>query len=90
MDWRFEEQHPLLWDLAERSTVYVGSSVGDHIPPLWWSSDIGYHDAGCVTFRKGFFDVSRKASGAPEAARPSRRPIRAFVIRHIGIERELK
>jgi len=25
VDWRFEEQHPLLWDLAERSTVYANA-----------------------------------------------------------------
>ena len=30
MDWRFEEQHPLLWDLAERSTVYANAPFDRH------------------------------------------------------------
>jgi hypothetical protein len=29
-DWRFEEQHPLLWDLAERSTVYANAPFDRH------------------------------------------------------------
>jgi hypothetical protein len=30
VDWRFEEQHPLLWDLADRSTVYANAPFDRH------------------------------------------------------------